>query len=114
MGRYKAEAVIMRDMERLTIIFKDEETIWAFPKGSKTNVVFHRWWESRWNYGTWSAFRESLMQKRDLDIWDCFSFADRFNISRMGTARAPTINGKLKLKFERRKPWERITTKEAK
>ena len=108
MGRYKAEAVVMRNMERLTILFKDEETIWAFPNDGSTNVVFHRWFESRWCYGQWSAFRNILWRRPDLDIYDCYDLAQKYNIATMGTARLPNIKGKkLKLKFERRKPWER-------
>lgn len=108
MGRYKAEAVVIKDMKELTIVFKDVETIWAFPKEGRTNIIFHRWFESRWNYGQWGAFRESLLRMRNLNIWDCYQLAKRYHISTHGTARLPNIEGRpVKLKIERRKPWER-------
>ena len=110
MGRYKAEAVIMRNMERLTILFKDEETIWAFPKSGSAHIIFHRWFQSRWTYARWSAFRNILWRRRDLDLRDVLKLADEYNITIMGTARLPNIEGRpLKLKFERRKPWERYS-----
>lgn len=100
----------MRNMERLTILFKDDETIWAFPNEGHRQIIFHRWFESRWNYGRWGAFREHLYRRRDLDIWDCLELADKLNISSHATARLPDIKGRpLKLKIERRKPWERYS-----
>lgn len=109
MGRYKAEAVIMRDMERLTIIFKDEETIWVIPKDDPRHVIFHRWFQSRWHeYGQWASFSYALRLSRALNIWQCLTLADKYNIATHTTKRLPSTDGRpLKLKFERRRPWER-------
>lgn len=104
MGQFKAkQGVIMRDMERLTIIFKDRETIWVLPKDGSTNVIFHRWWAPIGSYKAgWGQFRRLLYREKKLDIATCYRLAHRYGIQSMGTTRAPTIKGPIKLKIHRK------------
>lgn len=98
MGRFKAEAIIVREMERLTIIFKDKETIWVLPKTMSVNIIFNRWWTPRGSYGAgWQDFRRKLYRRKRLDIPTIYALAVKHNIQSMGTVRAPNL-GDSKIK----------------
>ena len=36
--------IITRDFEELTIVIENRNTIWALPKRSQPNIIFHRWY----------------------------------------------------------------------
>lgn len=104
MGRFKAKAIVMRDMESLTILFKDKETIWVFPKHASTNIIFHRWWMPKGSYGAgWQDFRRAMFRNAQLDVATCYRLCAKYRVQSMGTARAPDITGKtVKLSIKRR------------
>lgn len=105
MGRFKAEAVILRDLDDLTILFKDRETIYIFPKESSTNIIFHRWFAPKGSYTAgWQDFRRALWRNAKLDVPTIYRLGIKYGIQTMGTHRAPNIEGKkLKIIYERRR-----------
>lgn len=95
MGRFKAEAIIVKDMERLTIIFKDKETIWVLPKTMNINIIFNRWWTPLGSYTAgWQDFRRKLYRNKKLDVPTIYALARKHEIQSMGTIREPNLGDK--------------------
>ncbi len=99
MGRWRAEAVIIRRMPEVTITFFDRETIYAFPKGYANGTIFHRWYAPRGSYGRgWEQFRRKLLRYKHLDLAKCHELADEHGILYIGTDRTPKLKQK-KVKY---------------
>lgn len=95
MGRFKADAIVIRKVERLTIIFKDHETIWVLPDNASHNIIFHRWFAPRGSYGSgWQDFRRKMFRNKRIDLPTCYRLAAKHDVQSVGTARSPNLEGK--------------------
>lgn len=92
MGRFKAEAILVRELEELTIIFYDKESIYVYPKKEKWGTIFNRW--GVFQYGDWQDFRRRLMRKKHLDLRGCYELALKYEILAVSTARRLNLEGK--------------------
>ena len=96
MGRpFANNRPILREMEQLTIIIKDRETIWVMPHKKYTpNIIFHRWFKpALGTYKQWYIFRKALLNYKRLDVEIIYKLAKRYQIQSTGTVRAPTFKG---------------------
>lgn len=80
---------IIRDFEELTIVIENRNTIWALPKRSKPNVIFHRWYSPLNTWQNWRRFRERMRANKNLTLNDCYRLANRWQIQMQGTTRTP-------------------------
>lgn len=106
-GRYAAEAIIIRELPELTIIFLNKETICVFPKkGSGTQ--FHRWFAEKGTYQNgWKLFRQFLLVEKHLTYLHCFELAARYSIDSVSARSFPDLTGKL-VKYKR---WNDVPAK---
>lgn len=86
---------ILREMETITIIVKDRETIWIMPKQAHTpNIIFHRWFKpALGTYRQWYIFRKALLNYKRLNVEIVTKLARRYDIQSTGTVRDPTWHG---------------------
>lgn len=93
MGRFKAETIKVRQVDGLTIVFKDARAIYL--GYDDIWVVFHRWGAPRGSYsGGWQQFRHLLYYSKSMTSVHCFELADRFNIPFVSSRRAPRLRRK--------------------
>lgn len=92
MGRYKADAVIIRRVGDLTIVFYDKENI--FVKDNKHGwTVFHRWFAPRGSYnGGWRQFRHLLLYNKSITYNHCYRLAFRFEIQSVANVKGPELS----------------------
>lgn len=96
--KFRAEAITIRELETVQIIFKDHETIWVLPKHASTNVIFHRWWSERGSYTDgWQAFRRKMFRNKKIDLLTCYRLAAKHHIQSTGTQREPRFKDKQKI-----------------
>lgn len=81
--------IIIRDFEELTIVIEDRNTIWALPKHSQPNVIFHRWYSPLGTWQNWRRFRERMRANKNLTLDDCYRLANRWQVQMQGTTRTP-------------------------
>ena len=99
MGRWRAEAVIVRRLPEVAITFYDRETIYVFPKGAGVGSIFHRWFAPRGSYtGGWEQFRRKLLRYKCLDLARCHELAEEHGVLAVGTDRTPKLKEK-RIKF---------------
>lgn len=99
MGKFEAEAVLIRRLADLTITFYSSDTIYVATRASKTFTVFHKWFAPRGSYnGAWRDFRRQLLRQKRLTLVHCYELAERYGILYTCTARAPKLDQK-KIKF---------------
>lgn len=80
MGRFKAEGVIVRELDEIAIVFWDSQSIYVYPSGHKKGVIFHRWFAERGSYRYWHDFRIRMLQRRHLTYLACFELAAQYDI----------------------------------
>lgn len=96
MGRFRADAVVIRHINNLKIVFYDHETIYV-SDGNKW-YVFHRWFAPRGSYnGGWRQFRHLLFYEKNLDLNHCYHLAFRWEISTGIAKKEPDLT-KFKIK----------------
>ncbi len=101
MPRFRAEAITIRELESVHIVFKDKETIWVLPKNSSTNIIFHRWWAPRGSYTDgWQDFRRKMFRNKQIDLLTCYRLAAKHHIQSVGTQRTPHLEGKIIIRKE--------------
>lgn len=93
MARYKQKGVIIREFEDLTIVLADKETIWAVPRRSGPNIIFHRWFAPLGSYTQWHRFRKKLDENKNVTLAKCYRWAAQHGIQSLGSTRAPTLHG---------------------
>lgn len=81
--------IIIRDFEELTIVIEDRNTIWALPKHSMPNVIFHRWFGPLGTFENWRRFRERMRANKNITLADCYRLANRWQVQTQGTTRRP-------------------------
>ncbi len=95
MGRFRAEAILIRRLPETVITFYDKETIYVAQKGYYGWALFHRWFAPRGSYqDNWSPFRRQLLRQKRLTLLKCYELAERYDILHVTTSRAPKLNGK--------------------
>lgn len=99
MGRFRAEAVLIRRLPEVVITFYDKETIYVAPRGCGNMMVFHRWFAPRGSYqSSWGPFRRQLLRQKHLTGARCCELADRYEVMHIGTDRGPKLKDK-KVKY---------------
>lgn len=95
MGRFRAEAVIVKRVNDLTIIFYDKENIYIKDANHEW-TVFHRWFAPRGSYmGGWKQFRNLLLYEKRITFDHCYRLAFRWDIQSRANVRPPDLS-KLK------------------
>lgn len=96
MGRFKAEAILIRRLPEVTITFWNKETIYICDEKNNTTSIFHRWFAPRGNYtAQWEPFRRKLLQYKQLNITTCFELALQHNIDYVSTGRKIKLDKKI-------------------
>lgn len=86
---WKAEAVIVRELPEITIVFLNSESIYAFPKDGGRGSVFHKWWAPLGFYtAEWGDFRRKMLRNKNLTIRDCYRLANRHEVVAQSTGRS--------------------------
>lgn len=78
-GRYRAEAVAVRNLPTLEIIFWSKEEIFVVDETRRVRYIFHRWFNPR--YGDWHNFRKRLWQKKTVDLPWIFQAASECEVN---------------------------------
>lgn len=96
---YKAEAVIIRELNGIKIVFYDQETIYV--RGARNEwIIFHRWFAPRGSYNkNWRPFRCKLLYRKNIDMAQCYRLAFQHDISAQRANREPDLS---KFKIEER------------
>lgn len=98
MGRFRADAVIVRDVNKIRIVFYNHESIYLRDEHGNW-TVFHRWFAPRGSYNSgWRQFRHLLLYEKKLTSTHCFHLAFRWEILSQN-AKEPDIS---KFKIEER------------
>lgn len=98
MERFKSEAVKVRYVDDLTIVFFNGESIYIHDK-LQGWVVFHRWFAPRGSYvNSWRNFRRLLLREKHLTLSHCYRIAFAYDIP-VQRAKAPDLS---KVKIEER------------
>lgn len=94
--RFRSEAIIVRDLEEMTLIFYDSSSIYLYPKRYRVGTIFHKWYVPRgFSKAHWSKFRKRLMYNKHLTIADCYNLALLHEIDSRATLRALDLTGKV-------------------
>lgn len=101
MGRWKAEATIVRELDSgLTIIFNDRESIYVYDERGDGHI-FHRWYAPRGSYGDyWRDFRRKMLRNKFTNILQIYELAARFNVLASHTRRKLDLS-KRKVDFRK-------------
>lgn len=100
MGRFRAEKVIVRDINNIRIVFYDKESIYVKDANGRW-TVFHRWLAPRGSYNNgWRQFRHLLLYEKKLDINHCYRLAFRYDILSQLAYKAPDLSKfKVQVRF---------------
>ena len=92
MGRFRAEKVIIRDVNGIRIVFYDHENIYV-RNTSGCWVVFHRWFSQKGSYNNgWRQFRHLLLYEKKIDFNHCYRLAFRWEISSQIVKQSPDLS----------------------
>lgn len=98
MGRYRAEGIIIRELDEVKIIFWDSQTIYVYDHAGR-GIAFHRWFAPRGSYGEyWQAFRQRMMRGKGLTLAGCCGIATRYGVQTVGTYRKLDFEGRKVIK----------------
>lgn len=92
MGRFKAEAVIIRKVGDLTIVFYSKDSIYV-KDAIHGWTVFHRWFAPRGSYTRgWKQFRNLLLYVKHIDYNHCYRLAFRWDIQSRANVKGPNLS----------------------
>lgn len=92
MAKYEAERIIIKVFPRLTLVFADAKSIYAFPEADTRYYVFHSWYAPIFNYRDhWLPFKKALLKRRYLEASTCFELAAQYGVP------YKTMSGKISL-----------------
>ncbi len=93
MRYFKAEAVIIKRVNNVEIIFWSKEEIYVRNTTTNQWTLFHRYFAPKGSYtGGWSQFRHLLLYEWDhLDYNHCYRIAFRWNILSQKVSKGPDI-----------------------
>ncbi len=97
MGRFKQKYIIIRQFEKLSIVFWDAHSIYVFPNGfEKFGYVFHNWYAPIGSYSSgWRQFRLQLLRSKAPDFNYCCRMAGRYEVLSSGHVGVLDFNKKL-------------------
>lgn len=97
---YKANAVIIREVNGLKIVFYDHETIYVRDADGRW-FVFHRWFTPRGSYNAnWRPFRYKLLYQKNLTINRCYQLAFQHDIIGQSSGGVPDLSKfKVEVRF---------------
>lgn len=99
MGRFRAEAIRIKKVGELTIVFYDAKRIYVQKKNGNW-TLFHRWGAPRGFYGSsWKYFRKLLMREKTITFEHCYRLAFRYDIGFLANVEAPDLEGKKTLEM---------------
>ena len=92
MGKFRAESVIIREVNDIKIVFYNHETIYVQNDKGRW-VIFHRWFPQRGSYnGGWRQFRHLLLYEKKIDLNHCYRLAFRWDIASQYASKAPDLS----------------------
>lgn len=92
MGRFRAEAVIIRKVEDLTIVFYNKDSIYV-KDATHDWAVFHRWFAQRGSYSRgWRQFRNLLLYVKNINYNHCYRLAFRWDIQSQANVKGPDLS----------------------
>jgi hypothetical protein len=81
MGRFRADAVLVRDLKEVTVIFWDCRSIYVYDKKTGYGIVFNRWFDEWGSYTAyWKDFRRKMLRWKNLSLLKCCELAARYDI----------------------------------
>lgn len=97
---FKAEAVIIREINGLKIVFYDKESIYVQTNSGEC-VVFHRWFTPRGSYNAdWRPFRYKLLYQKSLTLVRCYQLAFQHDIVVQRSGGVPDLSKfKIQVRF---------------
>lgn len=100
MGRYKAKAVIIREVNGIKIVFYNHENIYVQSSQGQW-TVFHRWFPQKGSYNNgWRQFRHLLLYEKKITYNHCYRLAFRWEISSQANVREPDLsNINIEMRF---------------
>lgn len=101
---FTSKGTIVRQLDNLTIIFWDAESIWVEDSNGHT-AIFHRWFAPLGSYRgerggerqpiRWRDFRRRMLRKKtDMTIWTCCRMAEHYGVQVAGTTRKLSLKGR--------------------
>lgn len=97
--RFRSEAIVIRDLDEMTLIFFDSNTIYMYPKRYRVGTIFQKWGAQRgYSMEHWQPFRKCLRYNKNLTISDCYSLALTHDIASVATLRQLDLRGR-KVKY---------------
>lgn len=94
MGRFRAEAIVIKRVDDLTIVFYDKERIYIKDKAHEW-ALFHRYYSQLGFYGKcWKPFRRLLMAEKRITFNHCYRLAFKYDIQSMANVGPPKLEGK--------------------
>lgn len=97
-GRYRSEAVTIRKVDGLKIVFYDKESIYVYTD-DRHAFIFHRWFAQRGSYKQyWHAFRKRIWEKQRVSIPWLFELAAAHDVQVTQTCRPLDLEGR-KVKY---------------
>lgn len=94
MGKFKAERIIIRELETIDIIFWQANSIYVFYKNTNQGAVFHNWFEHGRYVTNWEPFRCKLLRYQNLTMAKCYELAAYHEVDHSGMGRGLKLDGK--------------------
>lgn len=89
---YRAEAVVIREVNGIKIVFYNHETIYVQEADGKW-TIFHRWFTPRGSYNAdWRPFRHKLFTQKKIDMAHCYRLAFQHNIVSQRANNPPDLS----------------------
>lgn len=97
---FKADAVIIREVNGLKIVFYDKESIYVRDADGRW-VVFHRWFTPRGTYNAdWRPFRYKMLYQKNLTLNRCYQIAFQHDIVVQSSGGVPDLSkSKIQVRF---------------
>lgn len=93
MGRFRADAVIIRKVNDVRIVFYNKESIYVQNQTDGKWTVFHRWFAPRGSYNNgWRQFRHLLLYEKKITHTHCYHLAFRWDILSQITTKVPDLS----------------------
>lgn len=78
-GRFRAEQIRVRQLDKCTIVFWDARTIYVCVENG-ISVAFHRWWAPRGSFAAWHNFYMRMLKNKNLTLTKCYGLAIKHDV----------------------------------
>lgn len=97
---YKADAVVVREVNGIKIVFYNSETIYVQDENGNW-TIFHRWFTPRGSYNSiWRPFRYKLFTQKKIDFAHCCRLAFQHDIASQRAKNPPDLSKvKVQVRF---------------